>query len=88
LIVVNFQSWLDPFIIITALLSALAGIVVFLFLTHTTLSVPALMGAIMCRGVATANSILVVAFATERLSSHGTRCKPPSRPVSRVFGQF
>ena len=53
LIVVNFQSWLDPFIIITALPAALAGIVLFLFVTHTTLSVPALMGAIMCMGVAT-----------------------------------
>jgi multidrug efflux pump subunit AcrB len=67
LIVVNFQSWLDPFIIITALPAALGGIVVFLFLTNTTLSVPALMGAIMCMGVATANSILVVSFAKERL---------------------
>jgi len=66
LIVVNFQSWLDPFIIITALPAALAGIVLFLFLTHTTLSVPALMGAIMCMGVATSNSILVVSFAKER----------------------
>ena len=75
LIVVNFQSWLDPFIIITALPAALAGIIVFLFLTHTTLSVPALMGAIMCMGVATANSILVVAFATERLASHGDPLK-------------
>ena len=71
LIVVNFQSWLDPFIIITALPAALAGIVIFLFLTHTTLSVPALMGAIMCMGVATANSILVVSFAKERLLHHG-----------------
>jgi multidrug efflux pump subunit AcrB len=71
LIVVNFQSWLDPFIIITALPAALAGIVLFLFLTHTTLSVPALMGAIMCMGVATANSILVVDFARERLAHHG-----------------
>ena len=71
LIVVNFQSWLDPFIIITALPAALAGIIVFLFLTHTTLSVPALMGAIMCMGVATANSILVVSFAKERLTEHG-----------------
>ena len=70
LIVVNFQSWLDPFIIITALPAALAGIVVFLFLTGTTLSVPALMGAIMSIGVATANSILVVAFAKERLGEH------------------
>jgi multidrug efflux pump subunit AcrB len=71
LIVVNFQSWLDPFIIITALPAALGGIVLFLFATHTTLSVPALMGAIMCMGVATANSILVVAFAKERLEHHG-----------------
>ncbi len=67
LIVVNFQSWLDPFIIITALPAAISGIVLFLFLTHTTLSVPALMGAIMCMGVATANSILVVSFAKDRL---------------------
>jgi multidrug efflux pump subunit AcrB len=72
LIVVNFQSWLDPFIIITALPAALAGIIVFLFLTGTTLSVPALMGAIMCMGVGTANSILVVAFAKERLADHGS----------------
>src|SRR3989475_3069892 len=71
LIVVNFQSWLDPFIIITALPAALAGIVVFLFLTETTLSVPALMGAIMSIGVATANSILLVSFARERLGEHG-----------------
>lgn len=71
LIVVNFQSWLDPFIIITALPAAISGIVLFLFLTHTTLSVPALMGAIMCMGVATANSILVVSFAKDRLLSTG-----------------
>ncbi len=71
LIVVNFQSWLDPFIIITALPAAISGIVIFLFLTHTTLSVPALMGAIMCMGVATANSILVVSFAKERLTETG-----------------
>jgi len=70
LIVVNFQSWLDPFIIITALPAALAGIIIFLFLTHTTLSVPALMGSIMCMGVATANSILIVSFAKERLIEH------------------
>jgi multidrug efflux pump subunit AcrB len=63
LIVVNFQSWLDPFIIISALPAALAGIVWLLFVTHTTISVPALTGAIMCMGVATANSILVVSFA-------------------------
>jgi len=71
LIVVNFQSWTDPFIIITALPAALAGIVLFLFLTRTTLSVPALMGAIMCMGVATANSILIVSFARIRLDEHG-----------------
>jgi multidrug efflux pump subunit AcrB len=70
LIVVNFQSWLDPFIIITALPAALGGIVLFLFYTHTTLSVPALMGAIMCMGVATANSILVVSFAKIRYAEH------------------
>lgn len=67
LIVVNFQSWLDPFVIITALPAALAGIVWMLFVTNTTLSVPALIGSIMCMGVATANSILVVSFARERL---------------------
>jgi multidrug efflux pump subunit AcrB len=71
LIVVNFQSWLDPFIIISALPAALTGIVLFLFLSGTRLSVPALMGSIMCMGVATANSILVVAFARERLEHHG-----------------
>jgi multidrug efflux pump subunit AcrB len=67
LIVVNFQSWLDPLIIISALPAALAGMVWMLFVTHTTISVPALIGAIMCMGVATANSILVVSFARERL---------------------
>jgi multidrug efflux pump subunit AcrB len=67
LIVVNFQSWLDPFIMISALPAALAGIAWILFITHTTLSVPALMGTIMCMGVATANSILVVSFATEQM---------------------
>lgn len=68
LIVVNFQSWLDPFIIITALPGALAGIIWILLLTHTTLSVPSLTGAVMCMGVATANSILVISFARERMS--------------------
>jgi len=68
LIVVNFQSWLDPFIIITALPAALTGIVWFLFATHTTISVPALTGTIMCMGVATSNSILVVQFATEKMA--------------------
>ena len=67
LIVVNFQSWLDPFIIITALPAALTGIAWFLFITHTTLSVPALTGTIMCMGVATSNSILVVQFAREQM---------------------
>ena len=67
LIVVNFQSWLDPFLIISALPAALAGIVWFLFITGTRLSVPALTGAIMCMGVATSNSILVVSFAREQL---------------------
>jgi len=67
LIVVNFQSWLDPFIIITALPGALAGILWMLFVTHTTLSVPALTGAVMCIGVATANSILMISFARERM---------------------
>jgi multidrug efflux pump subunit AcrB len=67
LIVVNFQSWRDPFIIITALPAALAGIVWMLFLTHTAVSVPALTGAIMCMGVATANSVLVISFARERM---------------------
>ncbi len=71
LIVVNFQSWLDPFIIITALPGALAGIAWSLFLTHTNLSTPALTGAIMTMGTATANSILVVAYARERFEEHG-----------------
>src|SRR4029079_12825122 len=85
LIVVNFQSWLDPFIIITALPAALAGIIVFLFLTNTTLSVPALMGAIMCMGVGTANSILVVSFARERLANHGD---PLQAAVEAGFTRF
>jgi multidrug efflux pump subunit AcrB len=87
LIVVNFQSWIDPFVIIMALPAALAGIVWMLFLTFTTLSVPALTGAIMCMGVATANSILVVSFArgqlsegkdvlTAALEAGGTRFRP------------
>jgi CzcA family heavy metal efflux pump len=71
LIVVNFQSWSDPFVIITALPSALAGIVWMLFTTQTTLSVPALTGAIMCMGVATANSVLVISFARERYEALG-----------------
>ncbi len=87
LIVVNFQSWSDPFIIISALPAALAGIVWMLFVTQTTLSVPALTGAIMCMGVATANSVLVISFARERLADLGdataaaldagfVRCRP------------
>jgi multidrug efflux pump subunit AcrB len=71
LIVVNFQSWSDPFVIITALPAALAGIIWMLFTTHTTMSVPALTGAIMCMGVATANSVLVISFARERYDELG-----------------
>jgi len=68
LIVVNFQSWSEAFIIITALPAALAGICWMLYLTHTTLSVPALMGTIMSMGVATANSVLIISFANERFA--------------------
>ena len=71
LIVINFQSWADPFVIITALPAGLAGIVWMLFVSQTTLSVPALTGAIMCMGVATANSVLVISFARERFSELG-----------------
>jgi len=85
LIVVNFQSWVDPFIIITALPAALAGIVWMLFITRTTLSVPALTGAIMCMGVATANSILVVSFARERLN-HGRDALTAA--LEAGFGRF
>src|ERR1700745_4405819 len=66
LMAVNFQSWLDPFIILTALPGAIAGILWMLYVTQTTVTVPALMGAIMCIGVATSNSILMVTFANER----------------------
>jgi multidrug efflux pump subunit AcrB len=72
LIVINFQSWLDPFIILMALPAALAGIVWFLFVTQTTISVPALTGAIMCMGVATSNSILVISFSKEKLEAGKT----------------
>jgi multidrug efflux pump subunit AcrB len=85
IIVVNFQSWIDPFVIITALPAALAGIVWTLFATGTTLSVPALTGAIMCMGVATANSILVVSFARERLAEHGD---PMVAAVEAGFTRF
>jgi multidrug efflux pump subunit AcrB len=71
LIVVNFQSWIDPAVIVSALPAALAGIAWTLFATHTPLSVPALTGAIMCMGVATANSVLVISFARERLAILG-----------------
>ena len=71
MLVVNFQSWVDPAVIVSALPAALAGIVWMLFATHTPLSVPALTGAIMCMGVATANSVLVVTFARERLVATG-----------------
>ncbi|HTX36959.1 MAG TPA: efflux RND transporter permease subunit [Bryobacteraceae bacterium] len=85
LIVVNFQSWLDPFIIITALPAALAGIILMLFTTHTTLSVPAMMGAIMCMGVATANSILVISFAKDILVEHGD---PVNAALAAGFTRF
>jgi multidrug efflux pump subunit AcrB len=85
LIVVNFQSWLDPFIIITALPAALAGIVLFLFASRTTVSVPALMGAIMSVGVATSNSILVISFAKERLAEHGD---PSQAAIEAGFTRF
>jgi CzcA family heavy metal efflux pump len=78
LIVINFQSWLDPFIIVTALPAALAGIVWMLFVTHTTVSVPALTGAIMSVGVATANSILMVSFARERMNAGDDAAKAAS----------
>jgi multidrug efflux pump subunit AcrB len=70
-VVINFQSWSDPFVIITALPAAIAGIIWMLFATQTTLSVPALTGAIMCMGVATANSVLVISFAREKLNEIG-----------------
>jgi CzcA family heavy metal efflux pump len=85
LIVVNFQSWSDPFVIITALPSALAGIVWMLFLSHTTLSVPALTGAIMCMGVATANSVLVISFARERYEELGD---PIAAAIEAGFVRF
>jgi CzcA family heavy metal efflux pump len=85
LIVVNFQSWSDPFVIITALPSALAGIVWMLFLSHTTLSVPALTGAIMCMGVATANSVLVITFARERYAELGD---PVAAAIEAGFVRF
>ncbi|GAB2568991.1 efflux RND transporter permease subunit [Dyella jejuensis] len=85
LIVVNFQSWLDPLIVIAALPAALAGLVWMLFLTGTPLSVPALMGAIMCMGVATANSILVISFARERLEHHDD---PVKAAIEAGFQRF
>jgi multidrug efflux pump subunit AcrB len=85
LIVVNFQSWLDPFIIISALPGALAGIVWFLFLTGTHISVPALTGSIMCMGVATANSILVVSFAKEQME---LGLSPTEAALSAGFTRF
>jgi len=85
LIVVNFQSWSDPFVIITALPAALAGIVWTLFATGTTLSVPALTGAIMCMGVATANSVLIISFARERLEQLGD---PVAAAIDAGFVRF
>ncbi len=86
LIVVNFQSWLDPFIVIAALPAALSGIVWFLFVTGTRISVPALTGAIMCMGVATANSILVVSFAKEQLADTGANAREAA--LSAGFTRF
>ena len=77
--VVNFQSWLDPFIILMALPGALAGIAWMLYVTQTTLSVPALIGAMMCVGVATSNSILLVTFANEQR-------RPPTQPTPVAGG--
>ena len=85
LIVINFQSWTDPLVIVSALPGALAGIVWMLFATDTTLSVPALTGAIMCMGVATANSILVVSFCRERLAEHGDAFKAALEAGSTRF---
>jgi multidrug efflux pump subunit AcrB len=85
LIVVNFQSWSDPFVIITALPAALAGIIWMLFASQTTLSVPALTGAIMCMGVATANSVLVISFARERYDAHGD---PVAAAIEAGFTRF
>jgi multidrug efflux pump subunit AcrB len=85
LIVVNFQSWGDPFVIVTALPAALAGIVWMLFATGTTLSVPALTGAIMCMGVATANSVLIISFARERLEQLGD---PVAAAIEAGFVRF
>jgi CzcA family heavy metal efflux pump len=85
LIVVNFQSWVDPAVIVSALPAALAGIVWMLFATHTTLSVPALTGAIMCMGVATANSVLVISFARERLVELGDAT---AAPIDAGFVRF
>jgi multidrug efflux pump subunit AcrB len=85
ILVVNFQSWLDPFVIITALPAAIAGIIWILFLTFTNLSVPALTGIIMCMGVATANSILVVSFARERLLIVGD---PVKAALEAGFSRF
>ena len=84
LMAVNFQSWLDPFIILTALPGAMAGILWMLFVTGTTLSVPSLMGAIMCIGVATANSILMVTFANDERATGRARAKPCCPPAMRV----
>src|SRR5439155_21971846 len=85
LMVVNFQSWLDPFIILTALPGALAGILWILYTTQTTITVPALMGAIMCIGVATSNSILLITFANDqRRDGHDARSAALSAGVTRL----
>jgi multidrug efflux pump subunit AcrB len=85
LMVINFQSWLDPFIILTALPGALAGIVRMLYMTRTTVTVPALMGAIMCIGVATSNSILLITFANDqRRDGHDARSAALSAGATRL----
>ena len=88
LMALNFQSWLDPFIILTALPGALAGILWMLFVTHTTFSVPALMGAIMCIGVSTANSILVVVANDQELEGDGRAGGGAAARVRRASGRY
>ena len=88
LMTVNFQSWLDPFIILTALPGAMAGILWMLFVTGTTLNVPSLMGAIMCVGVATANSILMVTFANDEREAVRVRARGDAgRRATRASGR-
>ena len=87
LMVIKFQSWLSPFIVLLAVPFALSGVMWGLFLTHTYMSVPALMGGLMCIGLATANSILVVIFADDRMAEGYTAARPPSRLASPGFAR-